>query len=46
MMEVDATRSLSDEARQAMTEAYDATMQHDSDGDYIDHWYKLDVLEE
>ena len=45
MMEVDASRTLSDEAREAMTEAYEVTMQHDKDGDYIDHWYKLDVLE-
>ncbi len=45
MMEVDASRTLSDEARKAMTEAYDATMQQDNEGDYIDHWYKLDVLE-
>ena len=45
MMEVDASRTLSDEARKAMAEAYDATMQRDDEGDYIDHWYKLDVLE-
>lgn len=45
MMEVDASRSLSDEARKAMASAYDATMQHDNDGDYIDHWYRLDVME-
>ena len=45
MMEVDATRSLSDEARKAMAEAFDVAVQQDDDGDYIDHWYKLDVLE-
>lgn len=45
MMEVDASRTLSDEARKAMSEAYEATMQQDNDGDYIDHWYRLDVLE-
>lgn len=44
MMEVDASRSLSDEARKSMATAYEATMQQDSDGDYIDHWYRLDVL--
>ncbi len=45
MMEVDDSRSLSNEARGKMAAAYKAAVQTDADGNYIDHWYRLDVLE-
>ena len=44
MMEVDVTRSLTTEAREAMGKAFDAVVQQGENGNYIDHWYKLDVL--
>jgi len=45
MQEVDASRSLGDKARKKMSDAFDAATQQDDEGDYIDHWYRLDVLE-
>jgi len=45
MLEVDASRSLSDDTRKKMSDAFDAATEQDDEGDYIDHWYRLDVLE-
>ena len=45
MMDVDQTRILSSETRTAMATAYNAAIQQDKDGDFIGHWYRLDVLE-
>ncbi len=45
MMEVDESRTLSNEARDKMAVAFGAAIQQDAEGQYIDHWYRLDVLE-
>ncbi len=45
MMEVDVTRTLSEKDHTAMANAFDAAVQQDKDGNYIDHWYRMDVLE-
>lgn len=45
MLEVDDSRLVSDEIVAKMEAAYQQAVRQDEDGAYVDHWYRLDVLQ-